>query len=173
MIAEHLRDIRGELTQEAFAKKCGVTRAALANYETGRTIPGRWVCRKIEEACNLPSGYFDGSGPNEPRDRQDVDRQLRQMKSHFDAGTDEELAAKLRVGRSTVTSWRRRGHVPAAYLRRLEDMIEAGARQSGNYVLIASARTMLGEYLASVSDPHRSVVIASELLDRVIDGGER
>jgi hypothetical protein len=39
------------------------------------------------------------------------------LKQRFHAVTDQELAEKLSLGRSTVTSWRRRGSVPERYAK--------------------------------------------------------
>lgn len=46
-IAARLRLLRGEESQDAFSRKVGLTRSALANYETGRTVPKRSVLRQI------------------------------------------------------------------------------------------------------------------------------
>lgn len=46
-IAARIRLLRGEESQAAFSQKVGLTRAALANYETGRTTPKRSVLRRI------------------------------------------------------------------------------------------------------------------------------
>lgn len=39
------------------------------------------------------------------------------LKARFRAQTDQDLADALKVGRSTVTSWRRRGSIPDIYVR--------------------------------------------------------
>ena len=58
-IAGRLRFLRGELTQTQFAKSIGVSRDALANYETGRTIPSSQTIEKIAERLSLPPSFFD------------------------------------------------------------------------------------------------------------------
>ena len=47
----------------------------------------------------------------------DVETAIAALMKRFRVATDQGLADRLRVGRSTVTSWRRRGSVPERYLR--------------------------------------------------------
>jgi Bacteriophage CI repressor helix-turn-helix domain len=49
--------------------------------------------------------------------RMDVDEIIEKLKERFLAQTDQQLAERLHVGRSTITSWRRRGNVPDRYSR--------------------------------------------------------
>jgi hypothetical protein len=46
-----------------------------------------------------------------------ADDAIEQLKRRFRVSTDQELAERLKVGRSTVTSWRRRGSIPERYAR--------------------------------------------------------
>jgi hypothetical protein len=46
-----------------------------------------------------------------------ADDVIERLKSRLHAATDQGLAEKLSVGRSTITSWRRRGSVPPRYAR--------------------------------------------------------
>lgn len=46
-----------------------------------------------------------------------VDAAIAALMKRFRVTTDQGLADRLRLGRSTVTSWRRRGTVPERYLR--------------------------------------------------------
>ena len=50
-LGARLRSLRGEESQEAFSRRVGITRSALANYETGRTRPKpsvlRQICQKV------------------------------------------------------------------------------------------------------------------------------
>lgn len=39
----------------------GITRSALANYETGRSLPDDFTLARIAEKLNLPNDYFDSS----------------------------------------------------------------------------------------------------------------
>lgn len=41
-----------------------------------------------------------------------ADEIIEKLKERFDVWTDGELATKLNIGRSTITSWRRRNSVP-------------------------------------------------------------
>jgi Bacteriophage CI repressor helix-turn-helix domain len=47
----------------------------------------------------------------------DVEEAIAALMKRFRVSTDQGLADRLRVGRSTVTSWRRRGAVPERYMR--------------------------------------------------------
>ena len=47
----------------------------------------------------------------------DVEGAIAALKRRFRVGTDQGLADRLTLGRSTVTSWRRRGTVPERYSR--------------------------------------------------------
>lgn len=56
-----LRRLRGEQSQRAFAARAGITRAALASYETGRVRPKpslvREICARVgvaDDACEAP-----------------------------------------------------------------------------------------------------------------------
>ena len=57
-IARRLRFMRGKETQEAFAKRVGISRSALANYETGRSKPDDFTLAQIIENTGVPSDYF-------------------------------------------------------------------------------------------------------------------
>lgn len=46
-IPARLRALRGEESQQSFSERIGITRSALANYETGRTTPKPSVLRSI------------------------------------------------------------------------------------------------------------------------------
>ena len=48
------------------------------------------------------------------------------LKLRFHAATDQELADRLSVGRSTVTSWKTRGKVPKRYQALAEDYSAEG-----------------------------------------------
>ncbi|MBK8439144.1 MAG: helix-turn-helix transcriptional regulator [Rhodobacter sp.] len=60
-VARRLRFIRGDDTQEAFAKRVGVSRSALANYETGRSKPDDFTLSRIAEKAGVPIDYFQSS----------------------------------------------------------------------------------------------------------------
>lgn len=58
-ISRRLRFLRGDETQQAFAKKVGISRSALANYETGRSKPDDFTLAQISEKAGVPPDYFD------------------------------------------------------------------------------------------------------------------
>jgi Bacteriophage CI repressor helix-turn-helix domain len=47
----------------------------------------------------------------------EVEETIEALMKRFRVGTDQQLADRLKLGRSTVTSWRRRGKVPERYGR--------------------------------------------------------
>lgn len=49
-IGARIRSLRGDESQESFAKRAGITRSALANYELNRTRPKRHILEKIANA---------------------------------------------------------------------------------------------------------------------------
>jgi transcriptional regulator with XRE-family HTH domain len=57
-IARRLRFLRGEATQEEFARQVGISRSALANYETGRSTPDDFTLGRIAENAGVPNDYF-------------------------------------------------------------------------------------------------------------------
>ena len=59
-IGRRIRTIRGDRTQAEFAKIVGVSRAALANYETGRTIPSDFVILKMANAVGVAPSVISG-----------------------------------------------------------------------------------------------------------------
>lgn len=57
-VARRLRFLRGEETQESFAKRVGISRSALANYETGRSIPNEFTQLKILRNAGVSDDYL-------------------------------------------------------------------------------------------------------------------
>lgn len=57
-IAARLRSLRGEESQASFSRRVGLTRAALANYETGRTIPKKSVLRQVCHRLGVPESVL-------------------------------------------------------------------------------------------------------------------
>lgn len=53
-----LRALRGERSQEEFARLVGLTRSALANYENGRTVPKPSVLRQISQRVGMPDDFL-------------------------------------------------------------------------------------------------------------------
>ncbi|WP_267139106.1 helix-turn-helix domain-containing protein [Anianabacter salinae] len=61
LMGRRIRALRGNRTQADFAELVGVTRSALANYETGRTVPSRFVVMKMASALGVaPSAISAG-----------------------------------------------------------------------------------------------------------------
>lgn len=57
-VAKRLRFLRGEETQESFAKRVGISRSALANYETGRSMPDEFTQLKILRNAGVSDDYL-------------------------------------------------------------------------------------------------------------------
>lgn len=53
----------------------------------------------------------------------DVDQKIDDMKQAIGIASDEGLARFFAVGRSTVTSWRRRNRIPARYVAHFERIV--------------------------------------------------
>lgn len=79
-VGRRIRFLRGDLSQAEFAERVGVSRAALANYETGRTIPSPQVMGDIARAGGVAADFLQ-SGQVE---------------------TLEELATSLGLGKNSV-----------------------------------------------------------------------
>lgn len=61
VFGERLRLLRGSYTQSEFAEKIGITRSALANYETGRTNAKAKVIRQIAVKLDVSEGFLQGN----------------------------------------------------------------------------------------------------------------
>lgn len=59
LLGRRIKFLRGELSQHEFAKKVGVSRSALANYETGRTVPSPEVVRKICDHYEISEDFLE------------------------------------------------------------------------------------------------------------------
>ncbi len=53
-----LRALRGERSQEEFARLVGLTRSALANYENGRTHPKPSILRQISQRAGISDDFL-------------------------------------------------------------------------------------------------------------------
>lgn len=58
-VARRIRFLRGEATQEEFSRKVGITRSALANYESNRSSPNEYLLAQIAHRCEMPLTFFD------------------------------------------------------------------------------------------------------------------
>lgn len=57
-LGKRIKLLRGDKSQEEFAKTLGISRAALANYETGRTVPNPKIRHNIEALAGVSEGYL-------------------------------------------------------------------------------------------------------------------
>lgn len=62
--------VNANLTQAEAAKLIGVSKAALQNYESGKTAPTVLLCRKIEEIYRFPVAYIRFEGEDVLSDTQ-------------------------------------------------------------------------------------------------------
>lgn len=67
-VADRIRYVRGNETQAQFSKRVGISRSALANYETGRSKPNAFALRQISEKTGHPLSFFDNQEINEADD---------------------------------------------------------------------------------------------------------
>ena len=65
-----VRENCGDLSQEEFAKRLGMTKSAISGYETGRRIPTDSVLKHIAREFRVDEGWLvEGNGePFEPDD---------------------------------------------------------------------------------------------------------
>lgn len=63
-VARRLRFLRGDETQTEFAKRLGVSRSALAIYDTGRSKPDDFTLSRICERLGLAADFF--AAPSDP-----------------------------------------------------------------------------------------------------------
>lgn len=64
-VGKRIRFLRGDLSQAAFAERVGVSRAALANYETGRTAPKASIIEAISEASGVSTEFLASGKVND------------------------------------------------------------------------------------------------------------
>ena len=57
---ERLREIRGDIAQDEFSKKIGVSRASLSYYENGSRIPDITTLKRIHEVTGVSIYYLLG-----------------------------------------------------------------------------------------------------------------
>lgn len=62
-------------------------------------------------ACEVSRGMPMGA---------DVDGALEKLREHFRVETDAELARRLKIGQSTISTWKSRGRVPDRVMRMLD-----------------------------------------------------
>ena len=115
---EKLRLLRGERSQEKFAGFLGITRAALANYETGRTCPhSSQQDRLLIIAAGGPDSADDLRAEILSSVSENFERQMNSLFEKHCAHSYDELAAKIGVSRSAVGNWVNRRSIPERYLK--------------------------------------------------------
>ena len=50
--------VNADLSQQEAAKRLGISKATLQNYEAGNTVPDIWMSRKIEDVYGFPIDYI-------------------------------------------------------------------------------------------------------------------
>lgn len=65
---ERLRFLRGDETQEEFSERLNVSRASLANWETGRTQPRRKVLREVSLKLGVSETFLIKGEDEDVRD---------------------------------------------------------------------------------------------------------
>lgn len=78
-IGARIKEIRGDMSQEAFAKKVGASRGAISNYETGQQMPGgAFILNTCAQFQIEPRWLLTGEGPKHDNktinDCQDIQR---------------------------------------------------------------------------------------------------
>lgn len=105
-----------------------------------------------------PTSPSDGLGPIAASDT--ADDVLSALQARMRVSTDQALANALGIGRSTVTSWRRRGRVPTRYARLVEQDAQERLSAAFNFDLfsdeeraalcLAITRMHLGGFLSQL-----------------------
>lgn len=57
---ERLYELRGNRSQEEFAKFLGISRPSLGSYENGNRVPNAQILKKISEKCGVSTDYLLG-----------------------------------------------------------------------------------------------------------------
>lgn len=60
LFGQRLRQFRGDASQADFAKRLGLTRSSVANYERGRSLPKEDVIETIAERLGVPVSTLTG-----------------------------------------------------------------------------------------------------------------
>lgn len=110
-----LRLLRGDVSQVTFADRLGITRAMVANYETGRSQPNAAQASRL---MLLAAGGKDIAEElrTQTIDVDEFDSDLRMMFEKHSARSFGELADKLGISRSAVGNWVNRRRIPERYL---------------------------------------------------------
>ena len=88
VFAERFLQLRGQLSQEEFAKKVGLSRPTVSFYESGERLPDALKLRQIAEQCHVSADWLIGLS-----DVKTTDTQTRVVCEY--TGLDEELVENL------------------------------------------------------------------------------
>lgn len=94
VIANRIRELRGEKSQSDFAAEVGIPLRTYQNYESGERMPKGQALQKIAQACNVPVEYIltgDETGL-----RQQLSKDLDQL--HADVQAEIERMPRLLGG---------------------------------------------------------------------------
>lgn len=69
--SNRFRALRGNRSQEEFARFCGISRPTVSFYENGARIPDAMILRQIAEKCNVSIDWLIG---NDLRDQTDDEK---------------------------------------------------------------------------------------------------
>ncbi|MBQ2260390.1 MAG: hypothetical protein II336_03375 [Loktanella sp.] len=90
---------------------------------------------------------------------EDVDEKIELLKRRFRVSTDQGLAERLHLGRSTVTSWRRRGAIPDRYVAMadgqvtfLPDFLDEGLTELDNAAMTLALMRLIRVFGAEITD---------------------
>ncbi len=103
----------------------------------------------------------------------DVDQKIDEMKQAIGISSDEDLARVFAVGRSTVTSWRRRNRIPARYVAHFERIVALEANEMpASMTAEIVDRTTLGVVVRMSQLPDGTMRLS--IFDRQVpaDGGD-
>lgn len=104
-VAQRLRQLRGEATQEDFAEQLGISRSALANYETARTQPKPSQLRDFSRRLGISEDFLlSGTFRNEHELNRIVGGPLNLDSKRYDTPDEQTILRFLRVCRAGAVS---------------------------------------------------------------------
>ncbi len=122
-MAQRLRQLRGEATQESFAELLGISRSALANYETARTQPKPSQLRDFSRRLGISDDFLlIGTFRNEYELNRIVGGPLNLDSMRYDTPDEQTILRILRVCRPESVS-----EIAAMLLKEFEENRDARA----------------------------------------------
>lgn len=108
--------IQNKITQEQLAKKLGVARTTITNYETGESKPDIETLKKIAEYFNCTiDDLLNTSLDNEPNLNINFVNKLKEYRK-LNNYTQFDLAQKLNLKQTTISKWERDKSIPDIYI---------------------------------------------------------